>query len=68
MRSTGIDGHPSTPVNGNDVDGEYSYCTNGNGIKEAGYLETKDDSISGHTAVPYRHLFVWSSYDQGKYA
>ncbi|KAI3337233.1 polyketide synthase [Xylariaceae sp. AK1471] len=64
MNATGVNGHHSAFVSDHGINDDHSCCTNGIGTKEVHYHETRDDGIKGHTAVPYRHLFVWSSYDQ----
>ncbi len=53
-------------INGNMANENYCY-TNGTEMKGAGYCETRDEAINGDTTVSYSRLFVWSSYDQGKY-
>lgn len=66
INGNGINGSSLPYLNGSKTNGNIP-SINGAGIKEADYIETGGEVINGHLAVPWRHLFVWSSHDQGKY-
>ncbi|KAI0879159.1 polyketide synthase [Hypoxylon argillaceum] len=63
INGNGINGSSLPYLNGSKTNGNIP-SINGAGIKEADYIETGGEVINGHLAVPWRHLFVWSSHDQ----